>query len=167
MINLFITLIIIFAFVCILTVFIGIKSDKILYPVISVCCGVMIIAFALCCAIEAESYRTDNIKETSTKAYISVSQNTEKALKKSDNVSKSTAVTEEKSSIEETSETTTERSKTQTVKGSSDDKGRTVYITKTGTKYHYSYFCSNTDFYECTLQQALDRGLEPCKRCVE
>ncbi len=42
-----------------------------------------------------------------------------------------------------------------------------VYITRKGTKYHYDIECGNNEFYECTLEQALDRGLEPCKRCVE
>lgn len=41
-----------------------------------------------------------------------------------------------------------------------------VYITKSGKKYHFSYTCGGNEYYECTLEQALKRGLEPCKRCT-
>ncbi len=42
-----------------------------------------------------------------------------------------------------------------------------VYITRNGKKYHLSYTCGGNEYYECTLTQALDRGLEPCKRCAQ
>ncbi len=41
-----------------------------------------------------------------------------------------------------------------------------VYITRNGKKYHYSYTCGGNEYYECTLEQALERNLEPCKKCT-
>lgn len=45
-------------------------------------------------------------------------------------------------------------------------QNRTVYYTRTGEKYHYDSNCGNGTYYPCTLQEALDKGLEPCKKCV-
>lgn len=43
---------------------------------------------------------------------------------------------------------------------------RTVYVTETGSKYHYDNNCGNGTYYESTLQAALNRGLTPCKKCA-
>ncbi len=43
----------------------------------------------------------------------------------------------------------------------------TVYITRNGEKYHLSYSCGGNEYYECTLEQALSRGLSPCKKCAQ
>lgn len=43
----------------------------------------------------------------------------------------------------------------------------TVYITRRGEKYHLSYSCGGNEYYECTLEQALSRGLSPCKKCAQ
>ena len=41
-----------------------------------------------------------------------------------------------------------------------------VYITATGEKYHSNPNCGNTKTaYESTLEEALNRGLEPCETC--
>ena len=41
-----------------------------------------------------------------------------------------------------------------------------VYITATGKKYHSNPNCGNTKTaYESTLEEALNRGLEPCETC--
>ena len=45
-------------------------------------------------------------------------------------------------------------------------QNQTVYYTRTGEKYHYNSNCGNGTYYPCTLQEALDKGLEPCKKCV-
>ncbi len=42
-----------------------------------------------------------------------------------------------------------------------------VYITRNGEKYHLSLSCGEYEFYECTLEQALSRGLSPCKKCAQ
>lgn len=64
----------------------------------------------------------------------------------------------------EQSETEGIRKKTQESAKSDDD---TVYITKNGTKYHFSADCGDYELYECTLRQAKERGLEPCRRCAQ
>lgn len=44
--------------------------------------------------------------------------------------------------------------------------GRTVYYTRTGSKYHYANPCGNGTYYPCSLEEALARGLDPCGKCV-
>ena len=43
----------------------------------------------------------------------------------------------------------------------------TVYITKNGKKYHYSYTCGKGTYYECPYEEALEKGYEPCQKCVK
>lgn len=43
---------------------------------------------------------------------------------------------------------------------------RTVYVTKTGKRYHYDSKCGNGTYYESTLSQAQARGLTPCQKCA-
>lgn len=44
--------------------------------------------------------------------------------------------------------------------------GRTVYITPTGKRYHYDNSCNGGTYIESTLDEAISRGLTPCKKCV-
>lgn len=48
----------------------------------------------------------------------------------------------------------------------SKENNRTVYITKTGKKYHYANPCGKGTYYPCSLAEAQSRGLEPCGKCV-
>lgn len=48
----------------------------------------------------------------------------------------------------------------------STDQSRTVYITKTGKKYHYDSSCNGGTYYASTLSEAKARGLTPCEKCV-
>lgn len=41
-----------------------------------------------------------------------------------------------------------------------------IYITATGTKYHYSSTCNKGTYFESTLEEALAKGLTPCKKCA-
>lgn len=45
-------------------------------------------------------------------------------------------------------------------------KSRQVYITRTGKRYHYDNHCNGGTYFPSTLQEALARGLTPCKKCV-
>jgi len=45
-------------------------------------------------------------------------------------------------------------------------KPRTIYVTKTGKRYHYDGSCNGGTYYASTLENALARGLTPCKKCV-
>lgn len=49
---------------------------------------------------------------------------------------------------------------------STKENSRTVYVTKTGKKYHYANPCGRGTYYRCTLAEAQARGLEPCGKCV-
>lgn len=44
--------------------------------------------------------------------------------------------------------------------------GRTVYVTRTGKKYHYDSNCNGGTYMESTLSAAKARGLTPCKKCA-
>lgn len=48
----------------------------------------------------------------------------------------------------------------------SNIKSRTVYVTKTGKRYHYSSSCNGGNYYPSTLSAAIARGLTPCNKCV-
>lgn len=48
----------------------------------------------------------------------------------------------------------------------SKENSRTVYVTKTGKKYHYANPCGRGTYYPCSLAEAQSRGLEPCGKCV-
>lgn len=43
---------------------------------------------------------------------------------------------------------------------------RTVYVTPTGSKYHYNSNCNDGNYSATTLDKALSMGLTPCKKCV-
>ena len=45
-------------------------------------------------------------------------------------------------------------------------KPRTIYVTRTGKRYHYDGNCNGGTYYATTLSDALSRGLTPCKKCV-
>lgn len=46
-------------------------------------------------------------------------------------------------------------------------QGDTVYVTKTGKRYHYSSTCNGGTYYESTLTKAKQRGLTPCQKCAK
>ena len=43
---------------------------------------------------------------------------------------------------------------------------QTVYVTPTGKRYHYSSSCNGGSYSPSTLDDALARGLTPCKKCI-
>ena len=49
----------------------------------------------------------------------------------------------------------------------SDDLSFTVYITPTGKRYHLDAGCAGENKIECSLEEAADKGLTPCKRCAD
>ena len=46
------------------------------------------------------------------------------------------------------------------------ETSRTVYITKTGKRYHYDGNCGNGEYIPSTLAEAEARGLTPCEKCA-
>lgn len=67
--------------------------------------------------------------------------------------------------IRETSEIVAEN-KTETVSDITENK-EMVYYTKTGKRYHYLNKCGRGTYYECTLAEAIQKGLSPCDKCVK
>ena len=43
---------------------------------------------------------------------------------------------------------------------------KTVYITPTGSCYHYDPDCGGKNSYPVDLSEAKDKGYRPCKKCV-
>ena len=50
---------------------------------------------------------------------------------------------------------------------SSASQSKTVYVTKTGKKYHYNGSCNGGTYYASTLEEAKRRGLTPCEKCAK
>ena len=69
---------------------------------------------------------------------------------------------DEKQAADQQAQETAEE-QTQTSDAADD---RTVYYTKTGSKYHYQNPCGSGTYYPCTLSEAQSKGLEPCGKCV-
>lgn len=69
--------------------------------------------------------------------------------------------------------TTTETTKpaettkpTETTAATTNKQSKTVYITKTGKRYHYDSKCGNGKYYASTLDDAVKKGLTPCEKCT-
>ncbi len=83
--------------------------------------------------------------------------------------------TEEEVTTTETTEPPTEKPTSPPVKQTEpptnppiivQEDSQTVYYTETGSKYHYDSKCGRGDYFPCTLDEALEMGLEPCKKCT-
>lgn len=48
----------------------------------------------------------------------------------------------------------------------SSPESRWVYITRTGSKYHYDDSCNGGTYWPVPFSTALGMGLEPCAKCV-
>lgn len=77
------------------------------------------------------------------------------------------------SATEETTETTTAETTTKetttretTTEETTKDNSRTVYITPSGSKYHYSKSCAGDNAMERTLNEVKD-AYDPCKKCAQ
>lgn len=56
---------------------------------------------------------------------------------------------------------------TSTTTPTESSTNKTVYITKTGKRYHYDNNCNGGTYYPSTLSEAQSRGLTPCNKCVK
>lgn len=56
--------------------------------------------------------------------------------------------------------------KTTTVILETPAASRAIYITRTGSKYHYDNTCNGGTYWEVPLSTALGFGLTPCDKCV-
>lgn len=55
---------------------------------------------------------------------------------------------------------------TSTVILTTPEDERSVYITRTGEKYHFDSSCNGGTYYEVPMQTAIDMGLTPCDKCA-
>lgn len=55
---------------------------------------------------------------------------------------------------------------TSTTTPTESSTNKTVYVTKTGKRYHYDNNCNGSTYYPSTLSEAQSRGLTPCNKCV-
>lgn len=63
-------------------------------------------------------------------------------------------------------DTITEKETPVAVEREPEKQSKTVYITKTGKRYHYDGTCNGGTYYESTLSEALGKGLTACEKCV-
>lgn len=56
---------------------------------------------------------------------------------------------------------------TSTTTSTQSSTNKTVYVTKTGKRYHYDNNCNGGTYYPSTLSEAQSRGLTPCNKCVQ
>ena len=56
---------------------------------------------------------------------------------------------------------------TSTTPPTQSSTNKTVYVTKTGKRYHYDNNCNGGTYYPSTLSEAQSRGLTPCNKCVK
>ena len=56
---------------------------------------------------------------------------------------------------------------TSTVVLSTPEAERQVYITRTGSKYHYDGNCNGGTYWPVSYATATGMGLEPCDKCVQ
>lgn len=56
---------------------------------------------------------------------------------------------------------------TSTTTPTQSSTNKTVYVTKTGKRYHYDNNCNGGTYYPSTLSEAQSRGLTPCNKCVK
>ena len=47
-----------------------------------------------------------------------------------------------------------------------EKKSRTVYITPTGERYHFRSTCGGKNSFPIELDDAIDQGYTPCKKCA-
>lgn len=55
---------------------------------------------------------------------------------------------------------------TYTVILANKEDAKQVYITRTGSKYHYDAKCNGGTYWPVTMETAKGFGLEPCDKCV-
>ncbi len=86
-----------------------------------------------------------------------ISDKSKTSSKDSGNESKSSAVANDKS-VDKTAEAT---------KNTNNSKRTTVYITKSGKKYHYANPCGKGTYTAINIDDAIKQGYQPCKKCVK
>lgn len=70
-------------------------------------------------------------------------------------------------SEEQTKQQEKEKQKSSTNSNDNKNNNRTVYITPTGKRYHYSSECAGKNAEATTKDKAEHQGFTPCQKCVK
>ena len=152
------------------------KSPKLFAVIIMLCCSFMLSG----CLNLDDLYTTEST--TNDEANVTYVTSTEETPPKNDaHIETKEEVTTKKEEITTTKEeitttkeeittkkeeTTTTKEEITTKKEETTTKAeRTVYITPTGKKYHYSKSCAGKNAVEINLSDA-KKSYEPCKKCT-
>ena len=114
-----------------------------------------------------------SLKENQSKKQ-TASKSTSDSSKKSSSKSSSSSSSGKKESSKSSSSSSSGKkerrksnsSSSSSKKESNKSNSKTVYITKTGKRYHYNGNCNGGTYIKSTLSEAKARGLTPCKKCV-
>lgn len=116
-----------------------------------------------CVAPQTENPRTDtaaNVTVTTTATTTTTTTTTTVAT------TTTTTTTTAKPTTTTIKPTTTTAKPITTAAPADEPLSETVYVTKTGKKWHRSSSCNGGTYYESTLTEAERRGLTPCKKCA-
>ena len=112
----------------------------------------------------------DSVSSTETTTEAQAEQTTTEEPTVPATTESTTETSAEPTTSETSSETPTESASSQVTEAPSEPTTTAetkVYITPTGSKYHYNNNCNGGTYIESSLDEALAKGLEPCKRCVK
>lgn len=151
--KLYLVLILVFGSAALISLPFCLKSKRKPPGVICALSGLLVIVFAV---LSLFNQSGDSARSAQQKSYVTVTKSESTSARNYSERQVKTSAEPSQSDKQSDTETTS----------AVQSKNKTVYITKTGKKYHYTYPCGGGTFYECPLQEAIDRGLEPCKRCV-
>ncbi|MGN1478349.1 MAG: hypothetical protein ACI4XH_01160 [Acutalibacteraceae bacterium] len=158
--KLYLILIIVFALTALISLLFSLKTKSKSPGVICALSGLLVIVFAV---LSLFNFSTDSSTANQKKYYVTVTKFESTSAKNySERKVKTSGASDDSKEQPSAAESETTAGKSNT----NQNLQKIVYITKTGKKYHYTYPCGNGTFYECSLEEAISKGLEPCKRCV-
>lgn len=119
------------------------------------------------CGCGPEPVTTSTTTTVSTTVESSVTSEETTTVEETTTTSEETTTVEETTGETETSKETTVAKTTKETKGKATKKDDTVWITKSGKKYHRKSNCGNMKKpTKTTIDKAEKKGLKPCKKCA-
>lgn len=136
----------------------------------------LLMATAALLALSAVSCGKDDTEESSVSISLSEEKTTEDSTEESSEETTSATETETTTTLsinasgtattDVSTDATTAVTTAETSAPQSEENEIIVYRTDTGDKYHYINPCGNGTYYEVTLKEAENLGLQPCEKCV-
>lgn len=103
--------------------------------------------------------------ETARKSYDNATDEVKKLVTNVDKLTAAEQTYQNQKTASEKANTSKLNNSTSTNQTSAQN-GRTVYVTRTGKKYHYANPCGRGKYIATNLQEAINRGFSPCEKCV-